>query len=59
MINKSIHTGSMTNKTYTQEGLLVGDANMLVGDAVGTVGLPYAITNKTLNTASMTNKTLS
>ena len=45
-----------SNKQYSQ--IPVGDADFLVQEAVGDVGLPYGFQNKDLNTASMTNKAL-
>lgn len=57
--NKASDTATVTNKTFSASGLLVGDADMLVSDAQGTVATPYGITNKVVHIGSVTNKTQS
>lgn len=58
MINKTLHTATMTDKQLTSESLTWAQATFTWNQGIGTWDNPYTILNKTLHTASLTNKTI-
>lgn len=59
MINKTLHTATVTDKQLTSESLTWDQATFTWDQGAGTWDNPYGLTNKTLNTASLINKTIS
>lgn len=57
--NKTLHTGSMTNKERSARDLTWDEATFTWDQAQGTWDEPYGISNKALHTGTMTNKALS
>lgn len=59
MTNKTLNTGSMSNKALGSQSITWDEATFSWDDAQGTWDNPYNLTNKALNTGSMTNKAIS
>ena len=58
LTNKSLNTGTVTNKALGSQGRTWDEATYSWDDAEGTWDNPYGITNKALNTGTMTNKAI-
>lgn len=54
--NKSINSGSVTNKEFGSSDMTWAEADFEWGEASGTWENPYKLVNKAVNTASVTNK---